>query len=135
MIIMSSITTAHPKAPKIKKLVCVCCGKEYGNRVITSTREWFPNSEPVPPYRGNGYVVRESVQYGKEGAGTVHPEDHSKTTHSRLGCDPSVRIGSMVYRDIWDGESIHTPNKPFCTQSCAADFGHKAYKAGYRIKS
>lgn len=124
--------------------VCVHCGLPYGQRWTETSRETVEIGCPIPPYRGNGQVVREVIDP------PLPPPGQPDNPASYVPMDPDAyeqeqvgrtymrsgryigRKGRQVRREVWDGESYYGGQKPFCTHRCAHAFAVAAYNAGFR---
>jgi len=115
---MSAITERRPAAPRMRLPRCACCNKPYGSRWLTEETAKSPDAPPV--YQGNGYVVKEYSYFSGWRPGQTTP-----------GRPPGHYV---VQWTIWDGESIRTPYRPFCTLRCACAFADAAHEAGFRVK-
>jgi hypothetical protein len=82
---------------------CAWCGKRYGSR----DTEWIQikcdaGDYPAPPT--NKVVIKR---------GSPYRTLDGLMAHSFL---------------LWDGESFHTPYKPFCTLRCGLAYARSAYE-------
>jgi len=95
--------------------ICVHCGNPYGKRETKTVAVKCKVGEEMPPYRGNGVVV--------------------KTSRYNTGGSIGQTIGGLQFetneivetRTIWDGESWWGGYDPFCTLRCALDYARRAY--------
>jgi hypothetical protein len=88
--------------------ICVNCGKPYGSRRVETLPVRWKRGEPVPPYRGDGIVVKEIAW-------------------TSASADPAGPGENVSYRTIWDGRTWLTPYEPFCKLRCALAYARKAY--------
>ena len=73
------------RAPLSKKRpVCVQCGAVYGRRHTANEEVRWPWNEPMPPYRGNGVVVKTS-EPRKLGLKAEFLAEQEKRSHSHWG--------------------------------------------------
>lgn len=95
---------------------CANCAKPYGERVTTQDVFVWKKGEPIPPYRGNKIVSKETII--------------RKAGHNTRGSWMGVPYGpddNVAQRYLWDGESYYTKYKPFCTLRCALDYARRAH--------
>jgi hypothetical protein len=126
---------------KSRRPICVYCGAPYGTRITDEAYMVVEIGKPIPPYRGNMQVVRETITpplppdgpATPEQALTFTPMDASALRHGGASAY-SGRKGRTVRRVLWDGKSYDTPYDPFCTAACAYRFAREAYACGLRPK-
>jgi endogenous inhibitor of DNA gyrase (YacG/DUF329 family) len=98
--------------------ICAMCGKPYGTRKTTEESFVWKKGEPIPSYRGNKIVSKETII--------------RKAGHNSTGKWKGVPFGpddNVAQRYLWDGESYYTKYKPFCTLRCALDYARRAHQA------
>jgi len=123
----------------VKRPVCGHCGKAYGQRWTEDTRLLVPVDEPIPPYRGNAQLLKESYLGVTPSKETIKKMQCEKAEfmrdyyQSQIDAAPD-RPMQIIHRKTWDGETWCGGYDPFCTMRCALDFATKAYKIGVRVK-
>jgi hypothetical protein len=84
-----------------------------------------PDDTAIPPYRGNGVVIKQNYHGYNQGGGIGV---------LRSGGEEVPSGHHVAHRWVWDGQSWSGGYAPFCTLRCALDFARKAYRAGWRPK-
>lgn len=115
--------------------ICVHCGRPYGNRHTHSETVRWPVGETMPPYQGNGVVVKTGLPYKTANRDTMRAV-------TMMSVNPALRAAQeediarqpeksemVCTREIWDGENYRGGYKPFCTLRCALDYARRAYAA------
>ena len=122
------------------RAICVCCGQPYGQRDIEFVTVKWPIGEEMPPYRGNGIVVKTGFKYQTTNRETVRGvtalsmnPDIRKKQEADIARAPE-RSENVAHISVWDGESYVGGYKPFCTLRCALEYARKAYAQSQKIR-
>lgn len=113
--------------------ICGHCGSPYGQRAVESQTIRWPVGEEMPPYRGNGKLMK----VGHVGTAPNRADVRGVTMMSvnpqlreRQEAD-LARVPEHRYCHAtiwtWDGETWHGGYAPFCTLRCALDYARQAY--------
>jgi hypothetical protein len=116
---------------------CAACGKLYGTRDVKIETVRWPAGEEMPPYKGNGIIVKTGRPWKVANRATIRGVT-ALSVNAEIRAHQEQQIAAapeqslMVNtRDIWDGVSYRTPYKPFCTLRCALAFARAACAAGW----
>lgn len=129
---MSAIPKVAPSSTATRP-ICVHCHKPYGQRDTTSETVCWAEGEEMPPYRGNGIVMKTSTPNHTisravvRGLTMMSANPKIRERQEKDLAEISEQSSWFAYREIWDGESFVGGYHPFCTLRCALDYARRAY--------
>lgn len=113
--------------------ICVHCRKPYGRRDVESVTVKWPLGKPMPPYQGNGTIVKIGRAYVTSNRGTVSGAVTLSSNASVRGFQEADLAKLPEHSEnvttlwVWDGKTYLGGYDPFCTLRCALSYARAAY--------
>lgn len=113
---------------------CAHCLKRYGRRDTKEVTVKYPPCEVMPPYTGNGIVLKTSKPYKTADRATMrgvtmisaNPEIRARQEEEIARAPEQSML--VATRTIWDGVSWTGGYPPFCTLRCALAYAREAHQ-------
>lgn len=112
--------------------VCGYCGKAYGARRTHMQPVRHLLGKPVPPYMGNGKVIREREHTRTLPRKSLEAIQRTPMTDWEKSNPPEYRKPGyvpdqvIVHREVWLGE-WWGGYEPFCTMRCALEYARRVW--------